>query len=299
MSRAISESCLVCGHSPMEFLFRMHSYFCPGISRDIALCMACGHVQLSPLFGKEEYQTINDLFFSGKYLKNGMQNPINLNKRDKLDTWLSPYLQPGLKVLDVGSGEGWALDFFRNKNCRYHAIEAIPHLADQVNAEGGTVIGKSLFQDFPDHSGTFDVVLCRHVLEHLPDPRGALLRIRLLLRESGVLCLAVPNLLGAQGTLGLRTHYFRPVHLSYFCETNLLRLVLQASFEVLKKDAAGEIFMILKSATAPPPTLPSAYAEVRRHLLRLLKEKRFLDFWNHLKIRARVLLQGNPFRKTQ
>jgi ubiquinone/menaquinone biosynthesis C-methylase UbiE len=45
--------------------------------------------------------------------------------------------------------------------------------------------------DFPDH--TFDVVLCSHVLEHIPDDRRAMREIRRVLKPDGWALINVPS----------------------------------------------------------------------------------------------------------
>lgn len=45
--------------------------------------------------------------------------------------------------------------------------------------------------DLPDHS--FDLILCSHVLEHIPDDRRAMRELRRVLKPGGVLLLQVPQ----------------------------------------------------------------------------------------------------------
>ena len=57
--------------------------------------------------------------------------------------------------------------------------------------------------------GTYDLVLCEQVMEHLPDPRQAFKNLALLLRPGGHAHVSVP---GMNGTHGLPTYYYAGFH---------------------------------------------------------------------------------------
>lgn len=56
-------------------------------------------------------------------------------------------------------------------------------------------------QDYPFSPGTFDVVVCWDVLEHLPRPEAALLNLMAALRSGGLLIIGVPNVRSMKGLL--------------------------------------------------------------------------------------------------
>jgi len=55
-------------------------------------------------------------------------------------------------------------------------------------------------QDMPFGDGEFDVVICNHVLEHVPDDRKALLEIYRVLKTGGFALLQVPTNYGVEKT---------------------------------------------------------------------------------------------------
>src|SRR5208282_4015239 len=57
----------------------------------------------------------------------------------------------------------------------------------------GTGINYATYRDLPAH-GPFDLILCRHVLEHTYNPLTFLRGVRDLMNSGGVLVIEVPNL---------------------------------------------------------------------------------------------------------
>jgi len=238
--------CLICGSSSLEVLCRLFSTFCPRLFHKVVICQDCGHIQIYPLFSESEFTSLNEKFFSRKYLANGSQNPNNIRKENKLDKKLAPHLTSGLRVLDVGPGEAWAMDYFHAKECNYHAIEPVVSFADSIRKRGGTVIGESLFSNYQQYKNYFDIVIFRHVLEHMLNPYEALLQLKYFLKKDGLLYLALPNASEPSIKKGFRTSYLRPVHVSYFCSGNVLRLAASAGLGALDVQSDEEICCLLK-----------------------------------------------------
>jgi SAM-dependent methyltransferase len=95
-----------------------------------------------------------------------------------------------LRVLDVGPAPGLARALHSCKNLDYVAI------GTEENTPGLSVLGDVRALPFLD--GTFDVVLCQHVLEHVDDDRRSLSEIRRVAKQGGWAVISVPlNLDGA------------------------------------------------------------------------------------------------------
>ena len=92
----------------------------------------------------------------------------------------------------------------------------------------------------------FDIIVFRGVIEHLRHPKDTLLKLRSLLKETGLLYTMLPN----TGKLdlkqkGYRVSYIRPVHLSYFNEGNFLRIVNETKLKVHKIENTNLIRCLL------------------------------------------------------
>ncbi len=109
--------------------------------------------------------------------------------------YLLPHLEPGLRVLDVGSGPGTiTLDLARlvapGRVVGIDASEQVVANANGLAADNDVrnvtfQTGDAYALDFPDAS--FDVVHAHQVLQHLADPVAALREFRRVLKPGGVL----------------------------------------------------------------------------------------------------------------
>ena len=98
-----------------------------------------------------------------------------------------PQVMPGDAVLELGCGAGWNL---AGLSCRRRVgFDVAAHLRPEVEAAGIEFVDS--LHPLPD--GSFEVVVCHHALEHVPEPLSLLEAARRLLRPAGLLLLAVPH----------------------------------------------------------------------------------------------------------
>ena len=244
----------------MEPLLFGYSPLFPRLFHRTAVCKDCGHIQLYPLLTEEECTVINNRFFEKQYMVDGVDSAEgNLMKERRTDERLRSYLRDGLNVLDVGAGEAWAMDYFKQNNCHYFAIEAVDKLASSIQERGGEVIGKSIFDDHSRYESKFDIIIFRHILEHLLNPAKALSVLKSLLGPDGLIYLALPNAFNPSIHKGFRTSYIRPVHISYFCEGNVLRLAQSVGLRAILSESIGELFCLLKHGGIEEPQYENYY----------------------------------------
>jgi len=105
---------------------------------------------------------------------------------EMLNEQLALFSPDGTKLLDVGAGTRPYERLYRERFSRTYAID-IPSSQHKVNVD---CFASVLALPFP--SETFDLVLCTEVLEHVPEPAGALAEIKRVLRPRGKLLLSVP-----------------------------------------------------------------------------------------------------------
>lgn len=92
----------------------------------------------------------------------------------------------GARVLDAGAGDAPYAELFRH--CEYMTSDWAGSLHE--GARNADVVAP--LDDLPLDDGSFDAILNTQVLEHLPDPSGALAELRRVLLPGGRLWLTAP-----------------------------------------------------------------------------------------------------------
>ncbi len=120
------------------------------------------------------------------------------NRRDNIDPKLHllaelGLLRPGARLLDVGCGTGAFVQAARDVGYEVTGIE--PGWCSSVFARSRLrlpVVTRSVDGFKPNE--LFDIVVALHVLEHMPDPLGAIRHMARLCRPGGTITIATPNI---------------------------------------------------------------------------------------------------------
>ncbi len=143
-------------------------------------------------------------------------------------------LDPSASALEIGCAEGYLLERLAMRipglnvagiepSARYaHAArERLPH---------AKVVQEVLHEGLLDVVGTFDLIVMRHVLEHLTEPVKDLGLVRRLLRPGGAVYIEVPDV---ATTTPAVCHYFHHEHLTYFSAETLAASLARAGLRAL------------------------------------------------------------------
>jgi SAM-dependent methyltransferase len=156
-----------------------------------------------------------------------------------------------IRVLDAGCGDGINLVGLRrifdvaHRRVDIFAVDLNPLRVSRARVDGraaGTIACASVHA-LPFQSGSFDVVLCNHVMEHLENPENAAHEIFRVLRPAGLAIVGVPNEGAALGQL--RNHVLQRSilkttdHVNFFTARDLRALLERASFVVTDIRTAG------------------------------------------------------------
>ncbi len=174
-------------------------------------CAACGLASTQPRIGVEQLADYypagyhggvggDHTSLDGGVLANGerLAPGIGVVERLRLAAIirLGPYRplsrrRPG-RMLDVGCGNGELARAFARRGWQVAGVEPVPSAAAHA-AAGGVDVHVGTLGDAPWHGPSFDAIVFNHSLEHLPDPLDGLHQAAALLREGGVVAVAVPN----------------------------------------------------------------------------------------------------------
>lgn len=147
------------------------------------------------------------------------------------------------EVLDVGSSAGYMLEAAKRLGLRPTGVD-VSTFAVSLCRERGYAARAGQLEKLPFPDASFDIVTCKHTLEHIDHPLDGLAEIRRVLRPGGVAFLIVPD--AAYYKLRLmpkRGRSFRPdrrgwQHHVYYFERNLADAASRSGLEPVRAGKA-------------------------------------------------------------
>jgi len=142
---------------------------------------------------------------------------------------------PGGRLLDLGTGAGRYLHSMKELGWVTVGLDLDLSLLADVHRSKNLEMVVGQAEAVPFRQGTFDVVVMRHVLEHLPAPADALQQIRRVLKVGGLLRVETPNVdsLQARWFASNWFHLDAPRHLVLYSPNTLEATLEKAGFAVL------------------------------------------------------------------
>jgi 2-polyprenyl-3-methyl-5-hydroxy-6-metoxy-1,4-benzoquinol methylase len=281
-----TEIVLACGVCRSDRVQKIDSDF------NFCRCESCGFVFDSP---RPSFAEISAFYSqAGKYdvwLQKELARDMLWKRR------LKKLLRAGAKgsLLDVGTGYGQFLHHARPHFAEVSGTEVSQSAIQLAKEKYGLSLlaGRVEVLDLPPQS--FDTITLFHVLEHVPDPGKLVRRCHVLLREQGILVVAVPNDVLAWTSkikklgnkLGLRPFQkfspklgisragaSREIHLSHFTPPVLRRLLENCGLQVTEESL--DPYYVSRRVRL---SLDSAYYAAHQILYAAFKINRYDTIW--------------------
>jgi SAM-dependent methyltransferase len=97
-----------------------------------------------------------------------------------------------VKVLDAGARDGWTVTLFQQLGFQdVTGVELVGALVDHARSQGRNVL-KGDIQNLELPTGRFDLVFCRHTLEHTTDPAKAIAELIRVCSPGGLVMVTLP-----------------------------------------------------------------------------------------------------------
>ena len=151
------------------------------------------------------------------------------------------YGKRGARLLEIGSGMGHLVgqleDTFETygMDLNHWAVQQSKSVIEETSLQTASA------QEIPYKDGAFNVVIIKHIVEHLPDPQKAIREIGRVTEPGGTLILATPNLDSLlkpwKGDKWIG--YQDPTHISLKRPTEWLDLIRSAGFSPLRVFSDG------------------------------------------------------------
>jgi 2-polyprenyl-3-methyl-5-hydroxy-6-metoxy-1,4-benzoquinol methylase len=151
------------------------------------------------------------------------------------------YGKRGARLLEIGSGMGHLVgqleDTFETygMDLNHWAVKQSRSVIEKTNLQTASA------QELPYRDGAFNVVIIKHIVEHLPDPQRAIREIGRVTEPGGTLILATPNLDSLlKPWKGDRwIGYQDPTHISLKRPAEWLDMICSADFSPFKVFSDG------------------------------------------------------------
>ncbi|HYE35697.1 class I SAM-dependent methyltransferase [Methylocaldum sp.] len=254
------QDCIVCGNDrivPMIAIDRMpilcsvqwptreDALNAPCGNIDLGFCPECGHIYnraFDP--GILEYSDAYDssLHYSASF---------NRYAEALADRLIDKYRLHGKNIIEIGCGKGEFLAMLCERGDNRGLGFDVSYEPERAQASERITFIKDYFQEKYLETDA-DLVVCRHVLEHISHPASFLATVRQALgeRTQTAVYFEVPNALFTLKDLGIWDLIYE--HCSYFTPASLHSAFVRAAFRVSKMDIAfyGQ-FLTIEAIPAP------------------------------------------------
>lgn len=232
--------CPLCGHNQNNEIFKLkagnfdQSTLYPIIN--VRVCSTCGHVfnylDDNDLRGLADYYRYEkESTNSNSQEKIGdlpsSNNPYTIERYQRLFDFLSPFLRPDMRILDIGFAKGGFIRFLIDAG--YSLTTDIDIVVDYLGKKTGGLIDPDFHFDTTESS--YDIIVMDQVLEHFSQPIVAFREARRLLRTGGRLVIGIPDA-ARYGKNHFFDYYWFLLreHIQHFDLCHLDRLALSEGF---------------------------------------------------------------------
>lgn len=228
-----SYACAVCTDDTREVRYL---YFHNHQEHKIYRCKTCGFMFARPMIisalADRKMDSVEDAeLFNNRFLKTLYEKFIIGQEILRVRKILG---KGQLSLLDVGCGTGWTTSIWRQGGFDATGIEPSPVRGKIARERYGLSIRPDYIENLNGNE-KFDIIILRHIIEHLSDPYQTLLSLSTSLKPNGVMLIVVPNI-NCIGRYLFNTHWSwaLPIHCQFFNPTALHRLVTRLGLKVLK-----------------------------------------------------------------
>lgn len=185
----------------------------------------------------DDVEYVKSLYEGDKYIfKHNVEDESDVGlKYDEYEVryqQMKSYFTEKTTVLEIGCGDGKFLKKIKDHVALVEGLELSPPQVEKLRSEGFTCYDVMI--DEMDPPRNYDIVCMFAVLEHVPNVRDFLDKLKNYLHEDSLLFIEVPNLndplVSGYEIPEFRNFYYRSIHLYYFTLKSLGKLLRQQGY---------------------------------------------------------------------
>lgn len=242
----------------------------------------CGLVFLNPRWSKEDYNVFYENYYDDLYrLETKLDYGVSGVIKNMKEIWdrIQEHVKGKVKnILDVGCGAGYGLKYLKQQipKAAIYGIESSPECCKSLQDEEiGAILITTDF-DSPwtnEYENKMDLIILRHVVEHMLDPVEALKKLKTVLTENGFAYFEVPDMIHIRTILrdydNWWEYIFRPVHTYYFCKETFFKTLELAGLYPYEYGEENEEIWCLATLHK---TIPFEFASVYQKQIEILNK---------------------------
>lgn len=213
------------------------------------ICKNCGLVFLGKRWTKEFYSIFYKYYYDDLYrleIKPDYGIEAVINNMKEIYERILPFVfsnEYPLNILDLGASSGHGLKYLGDQltNSKLFAIESSPECCEILTSReiGAELISNDFDLPWEDeYENSMNIIIMRHVFEHVLDPLTTLRKIRKSLANDGILYISVPDIINIRTDLrdydNWWEYIFRSVHTYYYSKSTFIQTLKMAKLYPLK-----------------------------------------------------------------
>ena len=237
-------ACNLCGSNDYTVRFEQ------GVAQvnQIVNCNACGLMYANPRTKEVDsvlIETYDPEFVLSAIVNQDSQRlekeALQVKDYEKTRAFLHKHYPQKGKLIEVGSGLGYLLNFFKQDGWNVLGLEPNVGMCRYAESEFGIKIIPTILEKAELEDRSADAVLMMHVIEHVSDPYSTLKEIYRILKPGGIFVMETPRYDTLMfKLLGKRERSLScDGHIYFFTTSTLEKLATKAGFTVLKTDYVG------------------------------------------------------------
>jgi SAM-dependent methyltransferase/GT2 family glycosyltransferase len=213
----------------------------PGHPLRVVKCLECGLIYANP------HPSRSRLILNYKNMADLLDLPEEEEGQRRSAGFILKELHKFKKVgrlLDIGCATGFLLSEAQKAGFEVHGVDisewAVKCAQDALKLDN-VFCGKLDETEFP--SGYFDVVILKDMIEHLPEPRNTLIKIRRMLKPNGLIYVNTPDISSLISRI-LRAKWWgiKQEHLYYFTKKSFYKMLQVSGFTPIKCKRSPRVF---------------------------------------------------------
>jgi SAM-dependent methyltransferase len=141
-----------------------------------------------------------------------------------------------IRLLDVGCGTGWTSKVYKDHGFIVTGLEPSRVRAEIARERYGIEVINDYLENLSDEVGSYDVIVLRHIIEHLAEPDEIMKKVRALLTKDGIAVVIIPNI-NCLGRYLFDTNWtwVLPWHCNFFTPKSSKLFLERFGFKVLSQ----------------------------------------------------------------